>query len=156
MRKRGFTLVEMLVMLALIALIVAMAAPVYSLIQTRHKEAELSENLRTIRLAIDAYKTAATEHRIAVSPDTSGYPPNLAVLWQGVSDITRADQRKLYFLRSLPRDPFYPDPLTPADQTWAQRAYASPPEAPQPGEDVYDVHSMSPDTGLNGVPYRHW
>ena len=156
MKHRGFTLVEMLVTLALIALIVAMAAPVFSMIHKRHEEAELRSDLREIRRAIDAYKEAATEHRIEVAAGASGYPPNLDVLWRGVPDITRADRRKIYFLRSLPRDPFYPDPRTPAAQTWATRCYDSPPDDPQPGDDIFDVHSMSPEIGTNGIPYSKW
>lgn len=156
MRNHGFTLVEVLVTLALIALIVGMAAPVFSLAQKRHQESELRENLREIRRAIDAYKTAADDHRIAVTADASGYPPTLDALWQGVPDITRADRRKIYFLRSLPRDPFYPDPNISADQAWTTRSYASSPDDPQPGDDVFDVHSLSPDIGTNGVPYSKW
>ncbi|MFN3717093.1 MAG: hypothetical protein ACK4R8_10260, partial [Thiobacillus sp.] len=62
----------------------------------------------------------------------------------------------LYFLRRLPRDPFYPDASVPAAETWGLRSYASPPDAPVPGRDVFDVHSLSTAKGLNGLPYREW
>lgn len=152
----GFTLIEMLMTLAIIALIVSVAAPVFSTQEKRKKEAELRENLRDIRHAIDAYKEAANGRRIRVSPDVSGYPLQLDALWLGVPDVTRADMRPIYFMRSLPRDPFYPDAKVPAESTWSTRSYESPPDAPAPGHDVYDVHSLSPEVGLNGIPYRNW
>jgi len=153
---RGFTLVEMLVTLAIIALVASVAAPVLSTVERRRKETELHQDLREIRRAIDAYKQASNERRIDVSPDTSGYPPSLEALWKGVPDITRPDRRMIYFLRSLPVDPFYPDPKASPEDMWSTRSYESPPDAPAPGLDVFDVHSLSPEVGLDGVPYRKW
>jgi general secretion pathway protein G len=73
-----------------------------------------------------------------------------------VADKTKADATRIYFLRRLPRDPFFPDTSVPPAETWGQRSYASPPDAPSRGRDVFDVYSLSPATGLNGVPYREW
>jgi general secretion pathway protein G len=56
----------------------------------------------------------------------------------------------------VPADPFYPNQATPPDQMWGLRSYASPPEAPQKGNDVFDVYSLSTDIGLNNLPYRNW
>lgn len=158
MRTGGFTLVELVVTLAILALLASMAVPLGMLVVQRHKEAELRGALRDIRTAIDAYKKAWDEGRIEAvkSVDASGYPPTLDVLWQGVPDAKDPNGRTLYFLRRLPRDPFYPDPATPAAQTWGLRSYASPPEAPQAGADVFDVYSLTPGVGLNGTPYRDW
>jgi general secretion pathway protein G len=153
---RGFTLIELVVTLAILGLLATMAVPFAELVQQRHKEAELHEALRQIRTALDAYRQAVKEGHVASPADASGYPPDLDVLWQGVTDMTQASTKKLYFLRRLPRDPFFPDTSVPPAATWGLRSYASPPDAPAPGRDVFDVYSLSPATGLNGVPYREW
>jgi general secretion pathway protein G len=61
----------------------------------------------------------------------------------------------LYFLRQVPRDPFA-DPAVPAEKTWRLRSYASPPDKPVPGEDVFDVHSSSDGQALDGSSYAKW
>jgi general secretion pathway protein G len=155
-RSRGFTLIELVVTLAILALLASVAVPFAQLVQQRHREDELRDALRQIRTALDAYKQGVEEGRIGASADASGYPPNLDVLWQGVADKTKPDASRLYFMRRLPRDPFYPDPATPSAATWGLRSYASPPDLPSAGRDVFDVYSLSPATGLNGVPYREW
>jgi len=73
----------------------------------------------------------------------------------GVADITSPRGDKIYFLRSLPRDPFADPQMSPED-TWAVRSYQSPPEKPEPGKDVFDVKSRSTEIGTNGVPYSRW
>ncbi len=155
-RNTGFSLIELMVTLALLALLASMAVPFAQLMQQRHKESELRDALRQIRGALDAYRQGVKEGRVEAAADASGYPPNLDVLWQGVADKTKPDASKLYFLRRLPRDPFYPDAAASPAETWGLRSYASPPDAPAAGRDVYDVYSLSPATGLNGVPYRQW
>lgn len=155
----GFSLIELVVTIAILGLLATVAVPFAQLVEQRHKEAELRDSLRRIRTAIDAYKQAAVvEKRIAVPADATGYPPDLDVLWRGATDQTQIDtaKDKLYFLRRLPRDPFFPDAAAEPADTWGKRSYASPPEEPQEGEDIYDVYSLSTKTGLNGVPYREW
>ena len=155
-RSKGFSLIELMVTLAILALLASMAVPFAQLVQQRHKETELRDALRQIRTALDAYKQSVKEGRVDSPADGSGYPPDLDVLWQGVADKTKPDATKIYFIRRLPRDPFYPDAAAPPATTWGLRSYASPPDTPAPGRDVFDVYSLSPATGLNGVPYREW
>jgi general secretion pathway protein G len=152
-RERGFTLIELLIAVAVIAVLASIAQPLSELSVQRTKEQELRRALRDIRDALDAYKRAADEGRIVRAADQSGYPPSLAMLVEGVPDARSPAGAKLYFLRRLPKDPFAP---AGSEQAWGVRSYASPPERPVPGRDVFDVHSLSPRAGLNGVPYREW
>jgi general secretion pathway protein G len=157
MPERGFTIIELVITVGIIGLLATAAVPSAQLLYQRERESELRASLRTIRAAIDAYKQAADTGRIKKQADKTGYPPDLQSLVDGVDDASSAKEGvKIYFLRRLPRDPFWPDATAPAADTWGQRSYASPPDDPQPGEDVYDVHSRSSRTGLNGVPYRDW
>ncbi len=157
MRARGFTIVELVVTVAIVSLLATAVVPSAQLVYQRERESELRAALRTLRSAIDAYKQAADTGRIKKEADKSGYPPELRALVDGVDDARSPKEGvKIYFLRRLPRDPFWPDATTPAAETWGLRSYASPPDDPQPGDDVYDVYSRSSRTGLDGVPYRDW
>ena len=156
MRCAGFTLIEMVITVAIVGILASAALPLTELSVKRAKEQQLQEALRQIRTALDDYKRAADEGRIARSDLETGYPKSLALLVDGVSDQKSPDRKKIYFLRRLPRDPFATDAALPAAQTWGKRAYASPPDAPREGDDVYDVYSLSSGLGINGVRYRDW
>lgn len=151
----GFTLIELLVTLAILAVLAGGAMTFADLAVKRSQEQELRGALRQIREALDAYKVAADGKRIAKAADESGYPPSLTALTEGVVEVGNAKGRKLYFLRRLPRDPMA-DPALPAEATWGLRSYDSDPGSPQPGRDVFDVHSLSPKVSLGGRPYREW
>jgi general secretion pathway protein G len=151
----GFTLIELVITVAIVAILASAAVPLAQLAVQRGQEQELRSALRRIREAIDAYKQAADEGRIEKKADASGYPPALADLVNGVEDIKKPDKPKIYFLRRLPRDPFAADDVK-AEDTWGLRAYASPPDGPKEGDDVFDVYSLAEGEGLNGVPYRQW
>jgi general secretion pathway protein G len=156
MRGRGFTLIELVITLAIIALLTSAAMPLAKLVAQREKEAELRTALRDIRQAIDKYKFACDTGHIKLEVGASGYPPDLKSLYAGVEDAASEKKLYMYFLRRLPRDPFFPDGSVPADQTWGLRSYQSPPQDPQPGDDVFDVYSLAPGKGLSGVAYRDW
>lgn len=153
--ENGFTLIEMLVTVAIVAILATMAMPLSELSQQRIKEQELRQDLREIRTAIDAYKQAVDEGHIMKSLDQSGYPPSLSVLAKGVDDAKSPVTKKIYFLRRVPMDPFAENAAN-AESSWGKRSYDSPPDAPREGKDVYDVYSLSGRAGLNGMPYREW
>ena len=149
MKARGFTLIELMIVVAIVGLLASVAAPLAELGYHRSKESELRSSLRQIREGIDAYKRAHDEGKIERKVGDSGYPPSLAALVEGVTDKTDPEGAKLYFLRRIPRDPL-------TGEEWGLRSYASAPDSPQPGKDVFDVFSRSEDVGLNQIPYRKW
>jgi general secretion pathway protein G len=156
-RTRGFTIIELVVTVAIIAVLSTAIIPSAQLMYQRERESELRDALRTLRNGIDAYRKAVDDGHIKKELDKSGYPPDLAALVDGVEDARSPKAGvMLYFLRRIPRDPFWTDAGTPAADTWGLRSYASPPDDPQPGDDVYDIYTRSTKTGLNGVPYREW
>ena len=114
-------------------------------------EAEMAEN----HSSFIAYKKAWDQGMIEKKEGETGYPPTLDVLVSGVTDIRQSTPKRIYFLRRLPRDPFAM-PTLPAAATWGLRSYASPPDQPQPGADVFDVYSRADGVGLDGTPYRQW
>lgn len=152
----GFTLIEVLVTAAIIAVLASIALPLSELAMKRGKEAELRRALMQIRDAIDAYKRASDEGRIVRSADQSGYPPTLGALTEGVTDARSPSGAKIYFLRRLPRDPMYREQGGPPEMTWGLRSYESPSSEPKAGKDVFDVYSRSDRIGLNGARYREW
>jgi general secretion pathway protein G len=154
-RFRAFTLIELVVTVAIVGILASVAMPLAQLTVERGKEQALRAALREIREAIDAYKRAADDGRIRRRADENGYPPALEVLVDGVEDARHPDRRKVYFLRRLPRDPFAEPALGAAD-SWGKRSYASPAGAPVEGADVFDIYSRAPGIGLNGIPYRDW
>ncbi|WP_426340217.1 type II secretion system protein [Pseudoduganella sp. S-14] len=151
-RQGGFSFVELLMTLAIMAVLVLVAVPMAQVATQRNRERELRAALTQIRDALDAYKRAADQGRILVRLGESGYPKTLEQLVEGVDDQRSLGRRKLYFLRRLPGDPMQ-DGLA---NGWGLRSYASPPDDPRAGEDVFDVYSRSEKVGMNGVRYKQW
>lgn len=150
MKNRGFTLVELVITVAIVALLASIALPLAEVSSQRGKEQDLRRALRELRLAIDAYKQASDDGVIERKADASGYPPTLAALVEGVPDKRNPGAPKVYFLRKLPRDPVA------GDGDWGLRSYESPSTEPREGADVYDIYSKSEAKGLNGMPYKEW
>lgn len=153
---KGFSLIELLVVVAIVAILASIGLPLAELAHKRTQEEELRQSLREIRSALDAYKKAMDTGHIVRQVDASGYPPSLDVLVTGVVDAQSPRATKLFFLRRLPRDPFAPEEISNAADTWGWRSYESTAEDPKPGKDVYDIYSKSSGIGMNGVPYRKW
>jgi general secretion pathway protein G len=153
---RGFTLIELVITVAIVAILSSAVLPLAEVVMQRAREHELRAALRHVRGAIDAYKEAVDEGRVATKVGESGYPRSLEVLVEGVEDQKDPKKKKIYFLRRVPRDPMATDGTLDAVATWGKRSYASPPDDPKPGDDVYDVYSLSGGVGLNGVRYREW
>ncbi len=155
-RQGGFTLIELLVTLAIVGLLASIAVPVAQVAVQRGQEAELRRSLREIRAGIDAYHRAAEDGRIPKEAGTTSYPKDLDMLVEGVPDQRDPKRTKIYFLRRIPRNPLSSEPELADSATWGKRAYASEPDDPQEGDDVYDVYAPTSRIGLNGVPYRRW
>ena len=164
---KGFSYIELIFAVAILALLATAATPYLEKTIQRKKEAELRENLRDIRTAIDAYKAASDAGKIAKNVGDSGYPKQLEDLASGVIDVSSPQKKKLRFLRSIPADPMFTANLAyasdlnsssgiNAESTWGKRSYDSEVDSPREGADVFDVYSLNPQTGLNGVPYQQW
>jgi general secretion pathway protein G len=159
-QTKGFTLLEMVVTLSILALLTTVALPVITTSVKRDKEIELRQNLRLIRQAIDDYKRLADEKKIKVDSDSYGYPPDLETLVQGVEveqEATEAAGRKtnkktlVRFLRRIPLDPMT------NSYEWGLRSYQDKPDSDSwGGENVYDVYSRSQATALDKSKYRDW
>jgi general secretion pathway protein G len=152
---KGFTLIELVITVAIVAVLASVAMPLNELVVQRAKEQDLRRALRELRDGIDAYKQASDEGRIVKRAGESGYPRRLEDLAAGVEDQKNPKKERIYFLRRIPRDPLAPEALA-AAETWGKRSYASPPEEPRDGDDVFDVFSLSSATGINGRPYKEW
>ena len=147
---KGFTLIELVIAVAIVAVLASAALPLNELVVQRAKEQDLRRALREIRTAIDAYKQATDDGRILKRVGESGYPKRLEELAEGVEDQKNTKKERIYFIRRVPRDP-----LT-EDGKWGLRSYSSPPDEPRDGEDVFDVYTRAAGKGINGRPYKDW
>ena len=149
-RVRGYTLVELVVVCATLAVLAGITMPVVKFTVKRSKEMELRADLREMRAAIDEFKRYSDAGLIPIELGTDGYPKELGVLVEGVDVVGQVD-RRVRFLRRIPIDP-----MTGEDE-WGLRSYQDDWDATSwGGENVYDVYSLSGGVGLNGVPYTKW
>lgn len=149
-RDAGLSLIELVVTLAVLAILASVIIPSAKVTIQREKEIELRRALRELRTAIDEYKKASDAGRIAVKFGSEGYPAELKVLVEGVEEVGKID-RKLKFLRRIPRDPMT------GSVDWGLRSYQDEPDATSwGGESVYDVHTKSMAKALDGTTYNTW
>ena len=160
-RKRagdaGTTLVELLVVLAIVSVLALTALPFAETAAQRKKEVELRETLRIVRTAIDAFHADWEEQEIAAedAASPSGYPLTLEVLVEGVEGPGPEGGFKRY-LRRLPRNPFA-DADAPLEAQWVLLGYTDPPGTGEwNGEDVYDIAPRTRKTALDGTEIRDW
>lgn len=158
-RYSGFTLIELLVTLVILSILASVALPYAEVTIRRNKELELRHALRDMRTAIDEFHNDWKEGKITHSnsyASDDGYPVTLSVLVNGV-DNGKADGKKRYYLRSIPLDPFMNETHDTNNGSWSLRGYQEPRDRLNwNGKDVYDIHSSSPDTAIDGTYYREW
>lgn len=151
--ERGFTYLEMMATVAILLVLASAAAPLAKVTVRREREIELRRQLRVLRTAIDEYKKHVDAGQIGgtdVKLGSEGYPPSLEALVEGVGQVGRVD-RKLRFLRRVPVDP-----MTRSTE-WGLRCYQDEPDsASWCGQNVYDVHTRSEGTALDGTKYKDW
>lgn len=154
---KGFTLIEMLVTLAILAILAAAIMPLAKTAVKREREIELRQSLRLMREAIDAYKKLADENKIEVDEDTEGYPPDLETLVEGVEVQEEGEEGQepgtkiVKFLRRIPKDPMT------NSYDWGLRSYQDEHDSDVwGGENVYDVYTKSMATALDGTKYKDW
>ena len=149
-QSSGFSLVELIITVAIIAIIAGLAVPLARNSIIRAKEVELRRALREMRVAIDRYKEASDLGMIEVTLGTEGYPESLQIMVEGVPQIGAVD-RDLKFLRRIPVDPM-------TDTTeWGLRAYQDEPDSQTwGGENVFDIYTRSGGIALDGTSYAEW
>ncbi len=127
-RQLGFTLIELMIVMAIIAILVGIAIPVYNRSITRARESVLKNNLFTLRTVIDEY-----------TYDKGKAPQNIQDL---VSDG---------YLRQIPVDP-----MTGTSDSWKVIMEDALTAINQTDPGIFDVRSGSDKTSLEGTPYAEW
>jgi general secretion pathway protein G len=146
---RGFTVAELVMVTAIVAILAAVALPTARFTMQRERESELRLDLRLMRNAIDDYKHLSDQGMIQVEIGTEGYPKELEDLVKGVSIVGQLTKKK--FLRRIPVDPFT------GKAEWGLRSYQDEMGATSwGGQNVYDVYSLSKGVALDGTKYKDW
>ena len=152
--ESAYTFIELLVVSAILAILASAIMPLAKVTMQRQKEIELRRDLREMRTAIDKFKDAADQGRIAsidLPANSEGYPKNLEALVEGVPAANDASGRKLKFLRRIPVDPIT------RSNDWQLRAYQDDQDSRSwGGQNVFDVRSKSEGRALDGTAYKDW
>ena len=150
-RTSGFTLLELVVTATVLLILASAVIPPAKNSLRRDKELELHRDLREMRMAIDAYKAAVDQQKIKAPPsEANGYPESLQAMVDGAT-LTGSPTLKMRFLRRIPVDPFT------GKAEWGLRSVNDEPDSTSwGGGSVYDVYSLAPGKGANGIPYKDW
>ncbi|WP_233189346.1 type II secretion system protein [Geothermobacter hydrogeniphilus] len=153
--QKGLSLIELIVTMAILAVLASAVLPMAEVTVKRTREIELQRSLRIVRHAIDAYKAdfdrAVAEKKIIVSINDTGYPEGLEVLLEG-KDWGGLYPFKKRYLRRIPKDPF-----DRYNEGWGLRSLEDDPDSTVwGGDNVYDIYSQSDAIGLDGTPYNTW
>ena len=150
----GYSFVELLVVSVMLLVLASAVLPLSKVTIQRQREAELRRSLREIRTAIDNHKDAVDLGLIGganVQVGSEGYPPDLETLVDGIEVLNDASGRKLRFLRRIPFDP-----MTRSTE-WGLRSYQDDPDTTSwGGDNVYDIHTTSRGSALDGTNYDEW
>lgn len=146
-RSRGMTMIELLAATIILTILVGMSLPLAKLNIKRERERLLRRDLWEMRDAIDHYKEAADRGAFQIKLGSEGYPPDLETLVNGVD----VGGKKVRFLRKIPMDPMT------GKAEWGMRSLQDDPTSDSwGGDNVFDVHTDSEDTALNGTKYKDW
>jgi general secretion pathway protein G len=147
---RGYTLVELVLVCAVLGILTAIAFPTVRYAHQRGKEIELRAALRQLRGAIDEHKRWSDAGLIEIELGTDGYPAELEELTEEIEVVGQVD-KTIRFLRRIPVDPMT------GEAEWGLRSYQDDPdESSWGGENVFDVHSLSTRKALDGSEYSTW
>ncbi|MFN0110737.1 MAG: type II secretion system protein [Blastocatellia bacterium] len=152
--ESGFTLLELIITLTIIAILVAGTVPFAHSMIKREKEMELRRNLREIRKAIDEYHSRCGEIPPFETKPTDCYPASLEALVTGFEPVGKPNEYRR-FLRKVPLDPFTGRP------DWGLRSMEDDPfsasgSGPSQSSGVWDVYSRASGKALDGTEYSKW
>lgn len=149
--RRGFTYLELIVSMVILAILASAAIPSSKMITKRKKEAQLRDALLEIRTAIDSYKRAVDEGLIQRPQlDQYGYPLDFNELVEG-APLAQEPSVKIRFLRRIPVDPMT------GEREWGMRSVQDEFDSISwGGQNLFDVYSESDGTAIDGTEYSEW